>query len=90
MNVLNFFFKKQRQVESLIYSYLDNLKMTGKHFDDAMNTCLESGICERFDFLTAQTHKFESKAENTQSEEESNQKTPSRLRERVHLSGMKQ
>ncbi len=68
MKMFNFFFKKQRQIESLIYSYLDNLKMTEKHFDEALNTCLDSGICDRFDFLTEQTHKFESKADDIREE----------------------
>jgi len=66
--VLGFIFKKQRQIESLIHSYLDNLKMTEKRFDEALNTCLDRGICEHFDFLLEQTHKFESKADDTREE----------------------
>ncbi len=62
--MLGFFFKRQRQVESLIYSYLDNLQMTETRFDEALSTCLDNGICEHFDFLTEQTHKYESKADD--------------------------
>ena len=62
--MLGFFFKRQRQVESLIYSYLDNLQMTETRFDEALTTCLDKGICEHFDFLTEQTHKYESKADD--------------------------
>lgn len=59
---MRFFFKKQQQVESLIYSYLEKLCMTQKRFNEALNTCLENGICDDFDFLIEQTHKFESQA----------------------------
>jgi len=66
--MLKFFFKKQRQVESLIYSYLDNLRMTQKFFAEALNTCAKDGVCGDFDFLTARTHKFESKADDIREE----------------------
>ena len=62
------FFKKQRQIEFLIYDYLDNLKMTEQYFSEALNTCFEKGICGDFDFLTKQTHKFESKADDIREE----------------------
>lgn len=58
------FFKKQRHIESLIYDYLDNLKMTEKHFSEALNTRLKEDVCGDFDFLAEQTHKFESKKDN--------------------------
>jgi predicted phosphate transport protein (TIGR00153 family) len=67
-DVLKFFFKKQLQIESLIYDYLDNLKMAERHFFEALNSCLKDGICGDFDFLTAQTHKFESKADDIREE----------------------
>jgi len=66
--VLKFFFKKQLQLESLIYEYLDNLKMTEQHFSEALNSCLINGIGGDFDFLTQQTHKFESKADDIREE----------------------
>jgi predicted phosphate transport protein (TIGR00153 family) len=67
-DVLKLFFKKQLQIESLIYDYLDNLKMAEQHFSEALNSCLKDGICGDFDFLTAQTHKFESKADDIREE----------------------
>ena len=66
--MLKFFFKKQLQIESLIYDYLDNLKMTEQHFSEALNICLKNGVCSDFDFLTEQTHKFESKADDIREE----------------------
>jgi predicted phosphate transport protein (TIGR00153 family) len=62
------FFKKKRQVESLIYQYLDNLKITQEHFTKAVNVCLEKCDDGNFDFLTEQTHKFESKADDIREE----------------------
>lgn len=67
--MLKFFFKKQQQVESLIYEYLGTLKITKEHFHDAIYTCLASpGVCDTFDFLREQTHKFESKADDIREE----------------------
>ena len=66
--MIRIFFKKQRQVESLIYSYLDNLRTTQKHFSEAMDTCLNSGVCDEFSFLIEQTHKFESRADDVREE----------------------
>jgi len=62
------FFKKQRQVESLIYQYLDNIKITQEYFANAVNACLEKCADGNFDFLTEQTHKFESKADDIREE----------------------
>lgn len=62
--MLHFLFKRQRQVESLIYSYLESLQIVKDHFSKAINVCLENSSCEDFDFLTDQTHKFESKADD--------------------------
>jgi len=66
--VFRFLFKKQQQVESLIYSYLDHLKTTRKRFSEAFETCLDSGMCDHFNFLIEQTHKFESKADDIREE----------------------
>jgi len=66
--MLNFFFKKQRQIESLIYSYLEDLELSQQHFSEAFNICLKDGICGDFDFQTDLTHKFESKADDTREE----------------------
>ena len=66
--MLNFLFKKQRQIESLIYGYLENFGIIQEHFSKALNVCLENSTCEDFDFLTEQTHKFESKADDIRDE----------------------
>lgn len=66
--MFRFFFKKQQLVQSLIYRYLDNLKTTKIHFADAMNACLDEGVCDRFLFLIEQTHKFESRADDIREE----------------------
>jgi len=63
--MFRFFFKKERQVEQLIYTYLDNLKMGQANFLKAMNLYFEKGFCEDFDFLIEQTHKVESMADDT-------------------------
>jgi hypothetical protein len=66
--VLKFFFRKQLQIESLIYDYLDNLKMAEQHFSAALDSCLKNGVSDDFNFLTEQTHKFESKADDIREE----------------------
>ncbi len=66
--MFRFFFKKQRLVEKLIDSYLDNLRMTQECFIEALNICLEQKCIGDFDFMTEQTHKFESKADDIREE----------------------
>ena len=66
--MLKSFFKKQRQIESLIYTYLDSLDMTKRRFAEALNACLEDSNSCNFDFLTEQTHKFESQADDIREE----------------------
>jgi predicted phosphate transport protein (TIGR00153 family) len=61
-------FKKEQQVEQLIYQYLDNLKMAQNEFLKAMNVYFEKGFSGDFDFLIEQTHKVESKADDTRYE----------------------
>lgn len=62
--MLNFFFKKERQLETLIYDYLQNLGMIQKHFVKAMNICLKDGVSDDFCYLMDQAHKFESRADD--------------------------
>ncbi len=62
--MFKFLFKKEQQIESLIYDYLDNLRIAKENFLKAMNTYFEKGFCEDFDFLIEQTHKVESKADD--------------------------
>jgi predicted phosphate transport protein (TIGR00153 family) len=66
--MLNFFFKKELQLEKLIYNYLENLGKIQNHFVKAMKTCLKDGTCDDFHFLMDQTHKFESRADDLRDE----------------------
>jgi len=66
--MFKFLFKKEQEVESLIYSYLDNLKMAQENFENAMNVYFEKGPSEDFDFLIEQTHKVESRADDIRNE----------------------
>ncbi len=66
--MLNFFFKRERQLQSLIYGYLENLGRVLNHFSKAIETFLEKGLCDDFDFLVDRTHKFESKADDIREE----------------------
>jgi predicted phosphate transport protein (TIGR00153 family) len=65
---LSFLFRKQSQIESLIYSYLDSLRMTQTRFSEALGLCLDHSTDGTFTFLTEQTHKFESKADDIREE----------------------
>ncbi len=62
--MFKFLFKKEQQIESLIYDYLDKLRMSQENFLNAMNIYFERGLCEDFEFLIGQTHKVESKADD--------------------------
>lgn len=66
--MLSMFFKKERQLESLIYNYLENLGMIQNHFVKAMNLCLKEGVSDDFCFLMDQTHRFESRADDLRDE----------------------
>ena len=66
--MLKFLFKKELQLENLIYNYLENLGMIQDHFVKAINVCLKDGVCDDFSFLIEQTHKFESKADDIRDE----------------------
>ncbi|MBW2608950.1 MAG: DUF47 family protein [Deltaproteobacteria bacterium] len=66
--MLKIFFKKQQQIESLIYKYLEIIKTTERHFSEALNTCIDNGLCDHFHFLVEQTHKFESRADDVREE----------------------
>jgi predicted phosphate transport protein (TIGR00153 family) len=66
--MIKFFFKKEHQLETLIYSYLENLENVHSHFVKGLNLCLEAGTCDDLDFLAKQTHKFESKADDVREE----------------------
>jgi predicted phosphate transport protein (TIGR00153 family) len=52
----------------LIYAYLDTLKLIQDNFSGAITVCLDSPCSEDLAFLTKQTHKFESKADDIREE----------------------
>lgn len=62
--MLNFLFKKENQVESLIFEYLETFSKVTDHFNRALVTCITRKQCEEFDFLMEQTHKYESRADD--------------------------
>ncbi|MBN1930109.1 MAG: DUF47 family protein [Desulfobacterales bacterium] len=66
--MLKFLFRKQRQIEALIYEYLDNLSLTQKNFAEALDKLIAKASESDFDFLIDQTHKFESKADDIREE----------------------
>ena len=66
--MFKFLFKREQQVQGLIFKYLDNLKMTQEHFEKAMDCYFDFGLGENCDFLITQTHKFESRADDTRHE----------------------
>ena len=66
--MLDYFFKKEKQLQSLIYGYLENLETVLIHFSKAMEMFLEKGVSDDFDFLVERTHKSESKADDFRDE----------------------
>ena len=66
--MFTFLFKKERQLESLIYNYLKYLGIIQSYFVKAMDTHLKEGISEDFQFLIEQTHKVESRADDLRDE----------------------
>jgi predicted phosphate transport protein (TIGR00153 family) len=66
--MFEFLFRKEKQVEQLIYRYLENLKLAQGNFKNATNMYFEKGLSEDLDFLIEQTHKVESKADDIRHE----------------------
>jgi hypothetical protein len=66
--MLGFFFKEEQQIESLLDSYLGNLEMSKESFLKCMNCYFEKHLHEEFHFLTEQTHKYESNADDIRNE----------------------
>ncbi|MCE9615715.1 MAG: DUF47 family protein [Lentisphaerae bacterium] len=62
--MLRFLFRKERQVEQFIFSYIDYLGEARERFAKAMEVYLRDGLCDNFRFLAEQTHKAESKADD--------------------------
>jgi len=66
--LFDFLFKKERQLESLLNTYFDNLRMVLGHFDKAMDVFLQDGLCDEYRFRVERTHKAESKADDARDE----------------------
>jgi predicted phosphate transport protein (TIGR00153 family) len=66
--MFQFLFRKQHQLQSLIYDYLDTLKLIQDNFSRGVTVCLENPCSEDLAFLAKQTHKFESKADDIREE----------------------
>ena len=67
--MLGFVFKKERQVELLLYEYLDTFKLSQESFSKAINSCILSDTsCEDFDFYIKQTRKHENKTSDISDE----------------------
>ena len=65
MGIFSFLFKKQKMIETLIYTYLDNISLAEDNFLKAFDVYFEKGKCSKeFDLLTAKTHKAESNSED--------------------------
>jgi len=67
--MLKTIFRKQHQVEVLIMKYLEAFKMTQENFSLALETCLtDDKACGDFTFLSGETHRFESHADDVREE----------------------
>jgi uncharacterized protein len=63
LHMLRFLFRRERQVEQFIFSYIDRVGETREHFATAMDVYFRDGLCDAFRALVAQTHKAESGAD---------------------------
>jgi hypothetical protein len=62
-------FKKEHRVYVLFMKYLEDIKKAQENFRLAMNTCLTvDNACEDVAFLTDETHRFESQADDIREE----------------------
>lgn len=63
--MLHLVFKKEHQVERLIFEYLKQIESCQDNFVKALNACLLNGaFCDNFEFYIKQTHKYESRADD--------------------------
>jgi len=63
MKLFDFFLRKQKSIEKLIFNYLDEYKICLESFNNAMNIYLENGLGEEFSYYVQQTHKMEAQAD---------------------------
>jgi hypothetical protein len=66
--MFNFLFKKEQQIESLIYNYLEKFRVAQTDFLEATTMYFDRGLCADFEFLIEQTHKVESRADDIRNE----------------------
>ena len=66
--MFGFLFKKQHQIQTLIFSYIENFRKTQKLFSEAFTACKTNPFCSGFDFLAKQTHKYESRGDDIRDE----------------------
>lgn len=66
--MLKIFFRKEEELKGLVYEYLENVAKIEAHFARAMDIFLEQGMCDDCGFLTEQTHKHESRADDIRQE----------------------
>jgi predicted phosphate transport protein (TIGR00153 family) len=64
MGMLDIFVGKQRQIERMIFEYLEQWKKCLESFKHGMDVYLEEGLSERFEFYVDETHKMESHADD--------------------------
>lgn len=62
-------FKKEHKVHVLLMKYLEDIKMAQENFRLALDTCLTvDKACGDFSFLSDETHRFESQADDVREE----------------------
>ncbi len=67
--MFKFLFKKEQNIQKLIFEYMDTVKLCQESFLKGLEACLLNGaLSENFDFFIKQTHKFESKADDINDE----------------------
>lgn len=67
--MLKSLFKKEHKVQVLVMKYLEDIKMAQENFVLALETCLTvDETCGDFSFLSKETHRFESKADDVKEE----------------------
>jgi len=64
MGFLDVFVGKQRQIEKMLFEYLEQWKKCLESFKRGMDVYLEHGLGEEFDFYVDETHKMESHADD--------------------------
>lgn len=64
MKLFDFFLRKQKLIEELMFNYLDEWQICLEDFRNAMNVYLTKGLGEKFSYYVEHTNKMESQADN--------------------------